>query len=218
MDRAARELAWAFSEAFEDDSNPPSAEIPKEVLTRVDARLRSLVKSHYRKKYAFANLIAFGAIEVVLIVVAIIFAITLVNPPLAAVPHYAVYGALGGLGAFLSVIIGIRSIDVNIDLKVWEHIFAGATRIFIGVIGGLVVGLALDSNLIDPTFGHAGVTAEAASGIHLETDRAMYFIFAFIAGFSESLVPDLLRRGEDAIGGDAQSGAPDQPIVQDMKP
>src|SRR5262245_18974896 len=64
-ERAAREVCWAFAVAFEDESNPPSEE-PKQILTRVDARLRSLVKSHFRKKYVFANLAAFIAIEIVL--------------------------------------------------------------------------------------------------------------------------------------------------------
>jgi len=67
--RAAREVAWALAQAFEDSSTPPSR-IPKEVLSRVDARLRSLVKSHYRMRYALANMVAFAIIEAILIVVA----------------------------------------------------------------------------------------------------------------------------------------------------
>ena len=215
--RAAREISWALAQAFEDESSPPS-EKPKEILTRVDARLRSLVKSHYRKKYVLANLAAFGAIEVILILLAIGFAHWWNVPEsLGALHRYAIYGACGALGALLSVITGIRSIDVDINLKKWEHIFAGATRILIGVVGALVIGLALDSKFIDPTLGSADLIADTAKG-SLERKLALYLLFAFIGGFSESLVPNLLRKGEQAAGGSEGQSTPNDPIVKSMKP
>jgi hypothetical protein len=216
--RAAREIAWALAQAFEDETSPPS-EKPREILERVDARLRSLVKSHYRKKYVFANLAAFAVIEVVLIAMAIVFGQVWSLPAnLAAVHRYAVYGAFGALGAFLSVITGIRSIDVDIDLKTWEHVFAGATRILIGVIGALIIGLALDSKFIDPTLGFATEPAANTADGSLERRLAFYLMFTFIGGFSESLVPNLLRRGERAVGGTETPTTPDDPIVKGMKP
>jgi hypothetical protein len=220
--RAAREVAWALAQAFEDDepSSPSDApsDQPKEILTRVDARLRSLVKSHYRKKYVLANLAAFGAIEVILIVLAIGFAHWWYVPPgLSAVHRYAVYGACGALGAFLSVITGIRSIDVDMNLDRWEHVFAGATRILIGVVGALVIALALDSKFIDPTLGGAHSAGETAYG-SLERRVALYLLFAFVGGFSESLVPNLLRKGEQAAGGSEGQSTPNDPIVKGMKP
>lgn len=220
--RAARETAWALAQAFEDTDDPPS-ERPKDILTRVDARLRSLVKSHYRKKYLIANLYAFVGIEAIFLLLAVMFANAALQGNLAALPHYALYGALGALGAFLSVITRARSIDVDIDLKTWEHVFAGATRILIGVVGGLVIGLALDSRFVDPTFGSniaaGGEAAKptATAVLSLDKQMAMYFLFAFLGGFSESLVPNLLRRGEQAAGG-SEAPSPDEPIVRGMKP
>lgn len=216
--RAAREVAWALTQAFEDESDPPS-EQPKEILSRVDARLRSLVKSHYRKKYVMANVVAFCAIEVILGLAAIIFSTMWILPGnFGALHRYALYGVFGGLGAFLSVTIGIRSIDVDINLKVWEHIFAGATRILIGVVGALVIGLALDSRFINPTFGNPGVAPDPANLGNLEWRLALNLIFAFIAGFSETLVPNLLRRGEQAAGVSDSQNMPDDAIVKRMKP
>ncbi|MDR3464057.1 MAG: hypothetical protein P4L76_17260 [Beijerinckiaceae bacterium] len=223
--RSARELAWALDEAFEDDSQPPSDQ-PQQTLTRVDDRLRSLVKSYYRKSYVFANLGAFALIE------GLLGACDWFPPRfipdwlpalVAPLPLYAHFGMLGALGAFLSVIAGIRSIEFDVDLERWEHFFAGATRILIGVIGAWVVGLALDSALIDPTFGHhadaagqAGAAQSQAGAVFGFAARdAMYFILTFIGGFSETLVPNLLRRGEDAAGGGAKSDiSPDAPIVK----
>jgi len=206
--RAAREISWALAQAFEDEATPAS-EKPKEILARVDARLRSLVKSHYRKKYVLANLAAFAGIEIILITLAIGFAHWWTVPASSVLHRYAMYGACGALGAFLSVITGVRSIDVDIDLKKWEHIFAGATRILIGVVGALVIGLALDSKFIDPTLG--GQQPTSTGGGSLDRVLALYLMFAFIGGFSESLVPNLLRKGEQTAGGA-------EPIVKDMKP
>jgi hypothetical protein len=137
-----------------------------------------------------------------------------------AIPHYALFGAMGGLGAFLSVMIGGRSMDVNLDLKGWEHAHAGVTRIIIGVISAWVVGLALNSTLINPTFGQLAGEAgtQNASGLPpLPPGMAMYLILAFLAGFSESLVPNLLRRGEQAAGGDKADTA-GEPIVEKIQP
>jgi hypothetical protein len=214
--RAAREIAWALAQAFEDETSPPSDK-PKEILARVDARLRSLVKSHYRKRYVLANLAAFAVIEVILILLAIGFGHWWTLPEsLSALHRYAIYGACGALGAFLSVITGIRSIDVDIDLKKWEHIFAGATRILIGVVGALVIGLALDSKFIDPTLGGEPSTSPVNGS--LDRRLALYLMFAFIGGFSESLVPNLLRKGEQTAGGTEGQSTPNDPIVKGMKP
>jgi hypothetical protein len=219
-ERAARELCWAlalaFEEAFEDGDNPPSEE-PKQILTRVDARLRSLVKSHYRKKYVLANLAAFIAIEFVLICFAAALEVRQLNAGhLPILHHYAIYAAFGALGAFLSVITGIRSIDLDINLKTWEYAFAGATRISIGVIGALVVALALDSKFIDPTFGSPPQSLQLGAG-NLQRHIAIYLLLTFVGGFSESLVPNLLRRAEQATGGDTPKPS-DEPIVKDIKP
>jgi hypothetical protein len=216
-ERAARELCWALALAFEDESNPPSEE-PKQIMTRVDARLRSLVKSHYRKKYVLANLAAFIAIEFVLICFAAASEVLqLKDGHLPILHHYAIYGAFGALGAFLSVITGIRSIDLDINLKTWEYAFAGATRISIGVIGALVVALALDSKLIDPTFGSPPQSPQPGAG-NLQRHVAIYLLLTFVGGFSESLVPNLLRRAEQATAGGDTPKPSDEPIVKDIKP
>jgi hypothetical protein len=221
-ERAAREMAWALALGFEDDSGVSSEE-PKQILTRVDARLRSLVRSHYLKKYVIANLLAFIAIEIILISIAVaVEAFKFDQGHLPILHHYAIYGAFGALGAFLSVITGIRSIDVDINLKNWEHGFAGATRISIGVIGALVVALALDSKFIDPTLGlsppSAGHPAANPGFGSLHRHVALYLLFAFVGGFSESLVPNLLRKAEQATGGAETTKASDEPIVKDIKP
>ena len=115
--RAARELAWALALAFEDERSPPG-ETAKEILTRVDARLCSLAKSACRRGYVFSNLAAFAAIEVLLVAAALISWGWSASPNVVALHRYAMYGAFGGLGALLSVVIGIRSIDFDVNLQI----------------------------------------------------------------------------------------------------
>jgi hypothetical protein len=216
--RAATETAWALSLAFEDDGQPPSTQ-PNEILLRVDTRLRSLVKSEYRKLYVFANLAAFCAIEIILIAMVLLGTYVLQDRWPPAIGRYALFCVMGALGAFLSVIMRIRTIDVDINLSIWEHTFTGVTRILIGVIGAIVTGLALDSHLIDPTFGLNKVNPDSsaqASG-YVGQPLAMYLIFSFIAGFSESIVPNILRQGEQVVSG-GNNDLKDGPIVKDMKP
>lgn len=214
--RAACETAWALSLAFEADDNSSST-LPNDILMRVDTRLRSLVKSDYRKQYVFANLAAFVAFEIVLTTLMLI-GDHMGHWP-AEIGRFSLFAIMGALGAFLSVIIRISSIDIDIDLSIWEHTFTGVTRILIGVIGAFVIGLALDSHLIDPTFGmnkDGANQAAAAAGV-IGQPLAMYLILSFIAGFSESLVPNILRKGEQlasSAGGDAKTG----PILKDAKP
>lgn len=64
-----------------------------------------------------------------------------------------------------------------------QHFYAGRTRIIIGVIGALAIGLALGSRFLSPGFGS-------------ELNVPVYYFLAFIAGFSETLVPNALRRAE----------------------
>ena len=215
--RAASETAWALSLAFEDEGATPSTQ-PMDILTRVDARLRSLVESELRKLYVFANLAAFCGIEVVLLLALLINGRGQAAHWSQVIDRYLLFCTFGALGAFLSVIIRVRSINMDMDLSVWEYTFTGVTRILIGVIGAVVVALALDSHLVDPTFGLNGRSSEGAPHLFGSVGQplAMYLIFSFIAGFSESLVPNILRQGEGVVG-TGSDGSKSGPIVDSSK-
>jgi hypothetical protein len=194
---AGNMLAWALATGFEGGPLDQA----KAALTDVEARLRTLAKSELRKKYVNATLVAVAVIEAIL--VGIGYASWHHHGPWDPLHRYAAYCAAGGLGALLSAISGARSLDMNLDVAPWEHFLAGASRILIGVIGGLVIGLALDSHFIDPTLGHTPA-AIAHPGM-IDRTVAMYLLFSFISGFSETLVPNLLARGEQAAIADQKN-------------
>jgi hypothetical protein len=192
--------AWALSVGFEDGPIDQA----KAALVNVDARLRTLAKSELRKTYVYATLAAVIVIEAIL--VAIAYMSWSLPGTFSAMHRYAAYCAAGGLGALLSAIAGAQKLDMNLDVAVWEHFLAGASRILIGVIGGLVVGLALDSHFMDPTLGGTASTAPTPGMINRTV--AMYLLFTFVSGFSETLVPNLLARGEQAALADHKTTPP----------
>jgi hypothetical protein len=91
--------------------------------------------------------------------------------------------ALGAIGAFFSVSVGINELKIDNAITLPEMIYAGCIRILIGVIGAGVVFLLI--------LGGWMLTA-----IDAKYQLWSYALFAFIAGFSELLVPNALKRAE----------------------
>lgn len=150
------------------------------------------MKSEYRKRYIH------GAIWAFLLVVAFLLALMAFlaedrepvgQIELAVVGRYAGYCIFGGLGALFSVAWRIESVDFKLDVGAWEHLFAGLTRIGIGVFAGIIIGLAVHSNFLNLDFGD-DPTGE-------DLPEALFYFLAFIAGFSEAFIPNLLARGEE---------------------
>lgn len=94
--------------------------------------------------------------------------------------------ALGAIGAFFSVSIGINALKINNAITLPEMLYAGFVRILIGLIGAGVVFLLI--------FGGWILTA-VSDDYRLWT----YALFAFIAGFSEFFVPNALKRAEETV-------------------
>lgn len=194
-ERGAVELAAALAQAFETDLKADPAEVagPLESIRRTEERLTSLAKSVCRKRYVVGAIQAFAVVVVLLfLAVWLLPEITLGTLSTAELAKYAAYSLFGALGSFLSVLIGLRAIDFDVNLDRWEHLVAGLTRIGIGVFAGIVIGLAINSSFLNPDFTAAGTPAEIV----------IYFL-AFVAGFSESLVPNLLKRGEESAAANA---------------
>lgn len=195
-ERGAVELAAALAQAFETDLKADPAEVagPLESMKRTEQRLTSLAKSACRKRYVI------GAVQAFAVVVVLLFLIVWLLPQANLTPlssevlaKYAAYSLFGALGSFLSVLLGLRGLDFDLNLDRWEHLVAGLTRIGIGVFAGIVIGLAINSSFLNPDFTAAGTPSEIV----------IYFL-AFVAGFSESLVPNLLKRGDESAA--ASSG------------
>ena len=97
--------------------------------------------------------------------------------------------AVGALGAFFSIAIGIRSRTVLTDLQTCDNVCDAALRIVIGATAAALLIALAATNLIQFTVAGTSVS----SGAWL-----LNFIIAFVGGFSERLVPDLLERATQA--------------------
>jgi hypothetical protein len=94
--------------------------------------------------------------------------------------------ALGAIGAFFSVSIGINNLKIDNAITIPEMFYAGFVRILIGVIGAGVVFLLI--------FGGWMLTA-----VSPPYQLWSYSLFAFLAGFSELLVPNALKGAEETV-------------------
>lgn len=116
--------------------------------------------------------------------------------------------ASGAFGAFFSIAIGIRNRTVLPDLRTGDNSADAVLRVVIGVIAATVLIFLLQSGVVGtPTFGNRTVELGAkAPAIYSWT---MVVVVAFVAGFLERLVPDLLA--DNAISA-LKSAKPTAPV------
>jgi hypothetical protein len=191
----ARMLGEAVARLFQKD-----LEAAKGALVAAEewiiARTTEIARRWYLEGAAWASLLA--AIAAVFFV----FGGDLIPAgvgPMGSPKHTVLLGACaGGLGAWLSVMIQRgRLTALDITAGAWMHYLEGIFRIMIGVLGALIVALAIKANII----GH--VQQLSAS-----------LLLCMVAGFSERLVPSLIEQIESrsrasGSGGDqGKAGVP----------
>jgi hypothetical protein len=96
----------------------------------------------------------------------------------------------GGMGAFFSVAIAIRTRTVLTDLRQRDNTQDAMLRIAIGAIGAAFFIAALREKVAVLTFGTLSTTMISERS----PDWLAILVAAFTAGFSERLVPDLLDK------------------------
>ena len=101
----------------------------------------------------------------------------------SSIAEFIPVAVFGALGALLSVSVGLRAISIDVDDPPLMMAALGATRIMIGMVGALGLYSLVQANLVLGLFAESGT-----SGL-----RAL----AFLAGFSETLVPNVLTKVEE---------------------
>lgn len=119
----------------------------------------------------------------------------------------------GTLGAFFSIARGISGRSIHTDLQMIDNIIDAIVRIVIGAIAAVVLQALLDSNLFSLHLGSAvlGVTDQPMGpdgGSLRITPPLVLLVAAFIAGFSERLIPDLLDSATMAASDKPQTASP----------
>jgi hypothetical protein len=115
-------------------------------------------------------------------------------------------GGTGTVGAFFSIAIAIRSRTILTDLRARDNFSDAILRILIGGIAGALIIAFLDTKLISFSFD--------AHPFLVDPDHwIMVMLAAFISGFSERLIPDLLAKAASAtnLGTSAPPGGGSPP-------
>lgn len=92
--------------------------------------------------------------------------------------------AAGAIGGFISVSRRIRQMVFEKDVDWYLYVFYGFERAIISIFGAIIIYFTIKSNF---TFGVVNDLDNPIFGI---------MVFAFIAGFSETLIPNLLIKLE----------------------
>jgi hypothetical protein len=128
--------------------------------------------------------------------------------------------AAGTLGAFFSIALGISSRSIHTDLQMLDNTIDAIVRIVIGAIAAVVLQALLDANLFALHFGSSVLGAiDHPDGSHLHiTDPLVLLVAAFIAGFSERLIPDLLDSATMAASDKPQTASnTPKPVEKEVK-
>jgi hypothetical protein len=100
---------------------------------------------------------------------------------------FFIAAGLGGAGALVSVTQRFRRIPIEPYSSGFYISVAGVSRIFVGAVFGAVFLL----------FQNAGLLLSAANG-----NPSLLYSAAFVAGFSERMIPEILERFESTAGED----------------
>ncbi len=98
------------------------------------------------------------------------------------IPHFFIM-AYASIGGFLSVAKDIKKIQIDSTDFGWFQVVYGAVRIIISMFSGLIVYVLIKSEIILPT-------------LTINDNVFVICLFAIAAGFSESMIPNLLKKVE----------------------
>lgn len=101
--------------------------------------------------------------------------------------------AVGVVGAFFSIAIAIRNKTITTTLITRDTVIDAILRIFVGALAGALMLALIKTGAFSLTIGNA-VIAEGAGLISTGEGWLLVLLVAFVAGFFERLVPDLLTK------------------------
>lgn len=99
--------------------------------------------------------------------------------------------ALAMAGGLFSVCLSIGSLEVNVNQQKVFLLFAGATRAIVALLAGAGLLLAMRSKVF------AGITYKGDPPAVAEALIAAEMFFCFLAGFSETFVPNILSKATE---------------------
>ena len=171
-----------------------------QVLKDAEKRLSRLRRLEGRLQYQLSSLLA---VIIVFLMLGLLtwYATGTGNSILSDLQLYMRVTACGALGGFLSLSLGIRKIDLDPDADWVINSVAGSSRIFISIIASIFVYFGIKAGLILPALDDPS----SYNGIYAAS---------VIAGFSETFIPNIIRR----ISSGEPKDAPESNTLRDSEP
>jgi hypothetical protein len=183
-----RETARAIANALTGEH-----ERAMEILAFVEARMMARRRAQGQFQYLLACTGTLAAIA--LVALAFEFLLPL---PAGAWPDLARVAACGAAGGFLSVALGIRKLDIDPDTRWWVNSYYGLIRLTIAIVSAVILYFLVKGKLVlQPLFPEASAHEMFA-----------LYALAVAAGFSETFIPNILRRAEEGAASREGEGLP----------
>lgn len=109
--------------------------------------------------------------------------------------------ALAILGGLFSVCLNLGSLEVNVNQPKWFLLIAGSTRSIVAFLAGIALLLAMRSKTFAGIVYKDGIAPSAGNPLEIAE-----MFFCFLAGFSESFVPNILSKSADTKSVDTKVG------------
>jgi len=187
--RYQRRLADALTLGLQGQCNLAATELDSLKQALVEER-----KSRARQSYLVAS---FGVAATLVLLIAILSS-SLVNFGLSADRSAAAASmwfaaAVGTIGAFFSTILAVRNREIEPSISIRDTVIDAALRLFVGAISGTLLYVLIKVKAFGLTIGSAQINGDDsfASG---GTGWLLVLLVAFVAGFLERLVPDMLAK------------------------
>jgi hypothetical protein len=201
--RYDRRVADAIITVLEDGNN---LELAQELLAQVKNDLIAERTAIARGQYVDrAFLLVIGMVGLTTLLTAGTFDSIYRFPPELGPVWTAVSG--GTVGAFFSIVTGLKSRDVVIDLQNRENRIDVTLRMVIGAISGAILYSLFATDLVSTAvFDNQAIVHGPAEGSY---NGLTVFLIGFVAGFFERLVPNLLSKTNF---GTAEPAGKDTPV------
>lgn len=187
-DRYERRLADALTLGLQGQSNQAALEMEALKRDLIEER-----RSSARQTYLGASVA--GGAGLLLLIAFLSWALGGTFRPAQVAEAASLWfaAAIGVIGAFFSSALAVRARQIEPGISFWDTAVDASLRLFVGAVSGGLLYALIQSGAFGLTIGSAtvgGGDAFASRG----ADWLLLLLVAFIAGFLERLVPEMLAR------------------------
>ncbi len=199
-DYFSREIARAVALCLEDMMDESG-----KILDALELKIVNLKQNEYRMLYLLA---CFGLMVVYVGTVIFLTYDVNIDPAKNRLDFFVANNTvalratlMGALAGFFSVSLGIKNLNFDLDARSYLIISYGFMRLFVAIIASLFIYYAIRSGFV-----FANLQSDVSTGI------ATLYVLAFLSGFSEHFVPNVLKKIEQG-----QQGASTEEPKGEMK-